>query len=86
MDIFSTGLSEASNSLINNAKLDQQGLFPAADRADGAIVVAFVDFLISFGIMIVLMLWYRFGRTGGSSFYRPLGFWHSLRASVHHFG
>ena len=31
---FSTGLSEASNSLINNDKLDQQGLFSTPDRAD----------------------------------------------------
>ena len=31
---FSTGLSEASNSLINNDKPDQQGLFSAPDRAD----------------------------------------------------
>ena len=31
---FSTGFSEASNSLINNDELDQQGLFSTPDRAD----------------------------------------------------
>jgi len=32
---FATGLSEASNSLVNNPGLIQQGIFPAADRTDG---------------------------------------------------
>ena len=32
---FSTGLAEASNSLVNNANLDQQGLFSTTDRTDG---------------------------------------------------
>ena len=31
---FATGLSEASNSLINNTSLNQQGLFPALDHAN----------------------------------------------------
>ena len=39
---------------------DQQGVLPEADRADAAVVVAFVDFLVSFTILIGLMVWYQF--------------------------
>ena len=57
---FSTGLSEASNSLINNTGLISKVYFPRLIVPIATIVVAFVDFLISFGILLVLMGWYRF--------------------------
>jgi lipopolysaccharide transport system permease protein len=58
--LFSTGLSEASNSLINNEKLISKVYFPRLIVPIATIVVAFVDFLISFGILLALMGWYRF--------------------------
>ena len=58
--LFSTGLSEASNSLINNEKLISKVYFPRLIVPVATIFVAFVDFLISFGILLVLMGWYRF--------------------------
>lgn len=58
--LFSTGLSEASNSLINNEKLISKVYFPRLIVPIATIVVAFVDFLISFCILLVLMGWYRF--------------------------
>ena len=57
---FSTGLSEASNSLINNTGLISKVYFPRLIVPIATIAVAFVDFLISFGILLVLMGWYRF--------------------------
>ena len=57
---FSTGLAEASNSLINNANLISKVYFPRLIVPAATIVVAFVDFLISFCILIVLMVWYQF--------------------------
>ena len=57
---FSTGLSEASNSLINNANLISKVYFPRLIVPTATVVVAFVDFLVSFGILLVLMVWYRF--------------------------
>ena len=57
---FSSGLSEASNSLINNAHLISKVYFPRLIVPIATIVVAFVDFLISFCILLVLMGWYRF--------------------------
>jgi lipopolysaccharide transport system permease protein len=58
--LFSTGLSEASNSLVNNEKLISKVYFPRLIVPIATIVVAFVDFLISFCILLVLMGWYRF--------------------------
>jgi lipopolysaccharide transport system permease protein len=58
--LFATGLSEASNSLINNANLVSKIYFPRLIVPTATIVVASVDFLISFCILLALMGWYRF--------------------------
>ena len=58
--LFATGLNEASNSLINNANLISKVYFPRLIVPTATLVVAFVDFLISFCILIALMGWYRF--------------------------
>src|ERR1700674_5970893 len=47
---FSTGLSEASNSLINNAHLISKVYFPRLIVPTATVVVAFVDFLITFSL------------------------------------
>jgi lipopolysaccharide transport system permease protein len=57
---FSTGLSEASNSLINNANLISKVYFPRLIVPTATVVVAFVDFLITFSILILMMAWYRY--------------------------
>ena len=57
---FSTGLSEASNSLISNANLISKVYFPRLIVPTATVVVAFVDFLITFLILILLMVWYQY--------------------------
>ncbi len=57
---FATGLSEASNSLVNNANLISKVYFPRLIVPTATVVVAFVDFLITFAMLIVLMAWYAF--------------------------
>lgn len=57
---FSTGLAEASNSLVNNANLIGKVYFPRLIVPIAAVVVAFVDFLISFAILVALFVWYQF--------------------------
>src|ERR1700732_3237486 len=57
---FATGLSEASNSLVNNANLISKVYFPRLIVPTATVVVAFVDFLISFGMLVLLMVWYQF--------------------------
>jgi lipopolysaccharide transport system permease protein len=57
---FSTGLADASNSLIANANLITKVYFPRLVVPAATISVAFVDFLISFSILVALMVWYQF--------------------------
>jgi lipopolysaccharide transport system permease protein len=57
---FSTGLAEASNSLISNANLISKVYFPRLIIPTATVAVAFVEFLISFCILIALMAWYHF--------------------------
>src|SRR6266550_595939 len=56
---FATGLSEASNSLVNNTNLISKVYFPRLIVPTATVVVAFVDFLITFALLIVLMAWYH---------------------------
>jgi lipopolysaccharide transport system permease protein len=58
--LFSSGLSEASNSLVNNANLISKVYFPRLIVPTASVVVALVDFLISFSILVLLMAWYQF--------------------------
>jgi lipopolysaccharide transport system permease protein len=57
---FATALAEASNSLILNANLIGKVYFPRLIVPTATVVVALVDFLISFVILVVMMVWYRF--------------------------
>jgi homopolymeric O-antigen transport system permease protein len=58
--LFASAVTEASNSLVGNAAMLSKVYFPRLIVPTSAVVVAFVDFLISFGILIVLMMWYQF--------------------------
>jgi len=53
-------LSEASNSLINNANLISKVYFPRLILPTAAVVVALVDFLITLSMLVLLMAWYQF--------------------------
>jgi lipopolysaccharide transport system permease protein len=57
---FATAVADASNSLIGNANLISKVYFPRLIVPIAAVMVAFVDFLISFAILIALMIWYQF--------------------------
>jgi lipopolysaccharide transport system permease protein len=57
---FSNALSESSGSLVSNANLISKVYFPRMIVPAGAVIVGFVDFLISFVIMAALMVWYGF--------------------------
>jgi len=45
-----------------------EGLFSETDHSVSAVMVCFVDFLISAVLLVVLFAWYRVVPTGGSSF------------------
>lgn len=57
---FSTALSESSNSLIGNANLISKVYFPRLIVPAGSVITSFVDFLITLGLMAVMMVWYGF--------------------------
>ncbi len=57
---FSGALTECSNSLVNNANLLSKVYFPRLIVPTSAIIVSFVDFLISGMILVGLMAWYNF--------------------------
>ncbi len=57
---FASALSSASNSLIGNANLISKVYFPRLIVPTAAVVTSFIDFLISFGILVLVMLWYQF--------------------------
>ena len=57
---FSTALTEASTSLINNTNLISKVYFPRLLIPASAVVTSLVDFAVTVGMLGVLMLGYRF--------------------------
>ena len=57
---FATALSESSGSLIGNANLISKIYFPRLIIPAGSVITSFVDFLITLGLMALLMIWYGF--------------------------
>ncbi len=55
---FANALTECSNSLITNANLISKVYFPRLVVPTSAVIVSFVDFLISGIILLGLMAWY----------------------------
>jgi len=58
--LFSSSLTESSNSLISNANLIGKVYFPRLIIPAATMVTAFIDFLISFIILIGMMVYYQF--------------------------
>ena len=57
---FANALSECSNSLLSNANLISKVYFPRLIVPVSAVIVSFVDFMISGIILLALMAWYNF--------------------------
>jgi lipopolysaccharide transport system permease protein len=57
---FSTAFSESANSLIANSNLLTKVYFPRLIVPASTVIVCLIDFLISFAILVVLMVVYRF--------------------------
>lgn len=58
--LFATSLTDASTSLIGNANLISKVYFPRLIVPTATIVTALADFLISLGLLLALMAYYRF--------------------------
>jgi len=57
---FASALAEASNSVVDNANMVSKIYFPRMIVPTSAVIVSFVDFLISGVILLGLMIWYGF--------------------------
>ena len=57
---FANAFTEAGNSLISNANMISKVYFPRLVVPASAVIVSFVDFLISGMILVGLMIWYGF--------------------------
>jgi len=57
--LFSSSLTEASTSLITNTNLISKVYFPRLIIPAGAVIVSFVDFAISAGLLALLMIFYH---------------------------
>ncbi len=56
---FSTAFAESGNSLIVNSNLISKVYFPRLIIPASSVITSFVDFIISAGILVLLMLWYH---------------------------
>ena len=57
---FSNAFAEAGNSVVSNANMISKIYFPRLIIPTSAVIVSFVDFLISGVILVGLMVWYGF--------------------------
>jgi lipopolysaccharide transport system permease protein len=57
---FASALTDCSNSLVAGAALISKIHFPRVIVPGSAVIVNLVDFLISFAVLVVLLLWYGF--------------------------
>jgi lipopolysaccharide transport system permease protein len=61
---FSTALSESGNSLVNNSNLISKIYFPRVIVPSSSVISSFVDFLISAGLLGLLMIYYHYLPSG----------------------
>jgi lipopolysaccharide transport system permease protein len=57
---FASAFQDSSNSLIGNANMISKVYFPRMIIPASSIIVAFVDFLVSFILLAIMMVWYKF--------------------------
>jgi lipopolysaccharide transport system permease protein len=60
---FAAALASSADSVVTNANLISKVYFPRLIVPAGAVVTAFIDFLVSFGLLVVMMIGYQFWPT-----------------------
>lgn len=70
---FANGLTACGGSLINNTTMISKIYFPRLALPTSAIIVCFVDLLISFGVLLILMVVYQVWPTWRFIVLLPLG-------------
>ena len=72
---FSSALSDCSNSLTTNSHLISKVYFPRMIVPASTILVSMVDFVISIGILVLLMFWYEIPPTFSLLLIPVMGVW-----------
>lgn len=57
---FASAFSEASGSLLSNSVLISKVYFPRLIVPAGSVITSLVDFAITLGMLVVLMVWYQY--------------------------
>jgi lipopolysaccharide transport system permease protein len=78
---FSNALTESSNSLIGNEKLITKVYFPRLIIPVSSVIISFVDFLISFVILLALFIVYNY-TPPAEIFFMPLFWIMAVAASI----
>lgn len=60
---FATSITEGGGSLVLNANMISKIYFPRMVIVGSSVITSFVDFLITLGLLAVLLLWYRWPMT-----------------------
>ncbi|HJT30471.1 MAG TPA: ABC transporter permease [Pirellulales bacterium] len=63
--LFATAIASAGNSVVGSERLITKIYFPRLAIPFAAVGAALVDFLVAFGMLVVLMFWYRVPPTWG---------------------
>ncbi len=66
--LFATGLSQASNSLVNSANLLRKVYFPRLVMPAASVLAGMVDFALAFVVLVGLLIFYGFAPTTGIFF------------------
>ena len=72
-NIFSSGLSSASQSMVSNAGIIKKIYFPRLIIPMSSILVALFDFIMAFVVYIGLLIYYKFSISPLILLYLPLG-------------
>jgi len=58
-NLFSTGLTGAAQSMVNNALIINKIYFPRLVIPVSAVLVSLFDFVIAFALLVVMLMWYQ---------------------------
>ena len=62
--LFSNGLTQGTNSLVGSSNLIKKVYFPRLIIPAATVIAGVVDFLIAFGVLLILMILYGIAPTG----------------------
>jgi lipopolysaccharide transport system permease protein len=81
-NIFSTGLSNAANSMVNNASIIKKIYFPRLIVPVSSILVALFDFLMTLLLFAVILIFYQQPVSWTIFFYWPLAIFFSMMTTL----